>query len=254
MAVRAHQLSVICPTLEERYSTLPPGPPQPGSGDYLFAILGSHKSKNPARSLAVCRQLLQLRRFGIRVNAPKHDQLDILRANLQIPEDIRVTVSITDEEKFALQSDAQLIAHLSLEEGFGIPLLEGLFLGRKIVALDTIINRELLGKASAGMDSAVFLLAPHAKEVNLDAFNRFLDAPAEPSFYQAIRDTYQAHWRASPAIMTAALDAAVAHYTAWGEKLQAKIFSSIPGTACGVADSTPSHIRAAPGQCDVFLF
>ena len=251
LGITPERLSVISPALEHRYLS-PADPGTQTTEDYLFAIMGHHKSKNPAGALNIYRQLLKLNRFSIWLNAPKPDQMEHLCASLQIPDQIRVTASITDEEKFSLQSGAQLLAHLSLEEGFGIPLLEGLFVRRKIVALDTAINRELL-KAAVGLDSAVFLISPYAMEVDLGAFERFLDEPADPLFFQAIRDAYMEHWRVSSAILRTALDSAVANYNDWGNKLQAKIFSSIPGTACGVADYSVAYARSAQGNVMFFF-
>jgi len=253
LGITSERLSVICPTLEDRYLSPPAGVGNPTSGGYLFAIMGHHKSKNPIGALNIYRELLKLNRFSIRLNAPKQDQLESLCGNLDIPNRIRITASITDEEKYSVQSGARLLAHLSLEEGFGIPLLEALFVGRKILALDTAINRELLKKAPAGRNSAVFLIPPYATEIDLGAFERFLDQPADPNFFAAIRDAYLQHWRISPAILTSALDSAVANYDAWGSRLQAKIFSSIPGTACGVADYSVAYARSVQGNVMFFF-
>ena len=55
------RMSVIYPTLEDRYLDAPPNLDE--HERYLFAILGSHKSKNPEGSIRIYRQILGLERF-----------------------------------------------------------------------------------------------------------------------------------------------------------------------------------------------
>ncbi len=251
LAVPPERLTVVSPTLEPRYHEQP-APPADGE-PYMFAILGSHKSKNPVGSLKVYQQLLDHSRLTIRLNVPKNDQLRILQANEKIPSGVVVTASVTDDEKFALQANAVVVAHLSLEEGFGIPLLEALFLGRKVIALDIRINRQFFNRVPAGLGGAVFLLSPFDHAVDPEAFTRFLGTDADPAFFAAIRQAYIAHWAASPALMTAALDRAAAEFAAWGQAVQAKIFSSIPGTSCGVADYSMAYARSAAGNVMFFF-
>lgn len=251
LGVPEKKLSVICPTLEQRYTGAKPetsdAPP------YLFSILGHHKSKNPAGALGIFIEILNLKRLDIRVNGPKHDQMQHICDTLVVPPEIHMTASISDEEKFHLQSNASVIAHLSLEEGFGIPLLEAIFLNKKILALDTPINREFFEKASKGLSSCVFLLSATSPGIDLQKFSEFLEAEADPDFFSAIQSAYLTHWDRSAAIFTSAIEAAVAEYEDWGERLQAKIFSSVPGTACGVADYSLAYARSATGNVLLFF-
>ncbi len=130
LGVPKDNLSIVCPTLEDRYLSARQFPDSDQS-NYLFTILGFHKSKNPEGSLEIYRQLLASNIIEVRLNAPKQDQLDILHNAKLIPKGAYVSADVTDEQKFQLQSAARVVAHLSLEEGFGIPLLEAVFLGKR---------------------------------------------------------------------------------------------------------------------------
>lgn len=61
------------------------------------------------------------------------------RANIQ------VIPSLKEEELIALYKKAEIVASVSLYEGFGIPLLEGLYNGCKIVCSDIPVYREVYG-------------------------------------------------------------------------------------------------------------
>jgi glycosyltransferase involved in cell wall biosynthesis len=253
LGIGSDRLAVITPTLEESYLNFKVMRRVRTDDKYLFNIQGSHKSKNPAGAMAIYAQILDSGWMRVRVNAPTSDQMGYLRDAFDVGRAIELTHSISEEEKFELQAGATLIAHLSFEEGFGIPLLEGLFLGRKILALDTPINREFFDKAPEGLDSAVFLLSPENSTLDVEALRRFVDAPANPAFFESIREAYRQHWAMSPKIMADTLDRAVSHYDRWGAELQAKIFSSIPGTACGVADYSVAYTRSADGNVMFFF-
>ena len=249
------KLSVIMPATDQRYISAPLEPARLASEqrDYLFAIMGSHASKNPVGALGIYRDLLQIGDFEIQLNVPTRDQRGMLEANLAIPRQIKVTSSISEDSKFALQRNALLIGHLSLEEGFGIPLLEGLFLGRKIIALDVPINRELLSKGGSVPEGSVFLIDPRHQIVDRKLFADFLRKPVDPAFYLAVRQSYLDHWSAAPRILSNALQDARARYGEWTRGLCAKLFSSVPGSSCGVADYSVAYTRAAPGNV-VFFF
>lgn len=252
LAISDDRLSVLCPTLEERYLSLDQYPASAPNKN-LFTILGFHKSKNPEGSLRIYQQILRAGLISVRLNAPKQDQLDILRHARLIPEGAHVTASVTDEQKFAHQSGALVIAQLSLEEGFGIPLLEAVFLGKKILALDIPINRELLKAGTVGRESAVFWIPPTNQTLDLPAFEHFLKTPVDHRFHDSIRNAYVEHWGASSQLIADALQSAEAEYHTWWERVQAKIFSSIPGTSCGVADYSVAYARSATGNIAFFF-
>jgi glycosyltransferase involved in cell wall biosynthesis len=65
------------------------------------------------------------------------DELHLVRHN------IKVYPTLTEEELIAMYQQAEIVVSLSLYEGFGIPLLEGLYNGCKIVCSDIPVYKEL---------------------------------------------------------------------------------------------------------------
>ena len=72
------------------------------------------------------------------------DEQKLNNSNIEIYE------GFPDEELIAMYQTAKVVVSLSLYEGFGIPLLEGLFYGCKVICSDIPVYRELYG------DSATF--------------------------------------------------------------------------------------------------
>jgi glycosyltransferase involved in cell wall biosynthesis len=61
---------------------------------------------------------------------------------------INVLQDISEEEKNHWLKKASVLVHASLDEGFGIPLLEAMFNGLPIVTLDSEVGREVCGDAA----------------------------------------------------------------------------------------------------------
>jgi glycosyltransferase involved in cell wall biosynthesis len=105
----------------------------------------------------------------------------------------------SDEEYFAVLRSATALVSASLDEGFGIPLVEAMSLGIPVVASDIPIFREIGGTAALYFD-------PRSPEALADAVRR-LEAPGEwaarsdVSIGQAGRFT----WRASAEKLLAAM-------------------------------------------------
>jgi glycosyltransferase involved in cell wall biosynthesis len=78
---------------------------------------------------------------------------------------------VTDAEYAQLLEGAHALVHASLDEGFGIPLVEAMSVGTPIVVSDIPIFREIGGTAAVYAD-------PHDPAAFADAVRR-LDAPAE---------------------------------------------------------------------------
>jgi glycosyltransferase involved in cell wall biosynthesis len=252
LGIRPSNITVIYPTLDSGYA-LPLRPDsQAKENRYLFAILGSHKSKNPEGSLKIYKSLLKLNQFRIRVNAPKADQLQLLQSMAR-PDSIIMTSSLTDDEKIALQRDAIVVAHLSVEEGFGIPFLEALFLGTKVIALDIPMNHEIVKFAKTSFNCNVFLVLPDIEAIDLVAFEEFLNTPPSEQFTKEIREGFSSHWKESTTALTAAADRAIAANRFWLRNVEFKIFSSVPGTSCGVADYSVAYVRSTKKNVAFFF-
>ncbi|MCD6011421.1 MAG: hypothetical protein K0Q79_1283 [Flavipsychrobacter sp.] len=61
---------------------------------------------------------------------------------------IRVMPSLKEDDLIALYKKAEIVASVSLYEGFGIPLLEGLYNGCKIVCSDIPVYREVYSQCA----------------------------------------------------------------------------------------------------------
>jgi glycosyltransferase involved in cell wall biosynthesis len=253
LGIPESRLTVIYPVLGDHYRD--PSeiqPPTTADQPYAFSILGSHKSKNPEGSLALYGELLHIGGFTIRVNAPTRDQMNQIKTGMKVPRDVRITCDLAEAEKRSLQANALFVLHMSLEEGFGIPFLEALFLGRKIVALDIPMNREVTSQASASHDAAVFFIPPGTTQIDRQAFQAFLQEIPNVEFFRGIRESFVQHWEDSPNLLDAAIKGAKQQYGTWLSGIRVKMFSSLPGSACGVADYSAAYIRSCTGNVMLF--
>jgi glycosyltransferase involved in cell wall biosynthesis len=252
LGIPQNRLSVISPRLDPMYENWIGEPAVPGSAGYLFGMVGGHRSKNPDVAIRMYRDLVDAGVVNVRVNAPTRDQFETLKHG-GLLDDIEATYSISEERKLELQSQASVVSHLSLEEGFGIPLLEAIFLKRKVVVLDIPMNREILGKSSGDDAGAVFWLDPSNQTLPLKRFAAFLKAEPDPAYFEGVRTYYNRHWRESAEVADQALKAAVAASEKWFANVEFKIFSSIPGDFCGVADYSLCYVRSTDANVVLFF-
>ena len=246
------QASVITPRIDAPYSAPLNEARIDRSNPFLFCILGSHKSKNPQGALRLLQGIVDADRLAVRVNVPTdHQYADLKR--MSVPKDIRVTFAISEKQKQKFLDESTVIVHFSLEEGFGIPLLEALFSGKKVIALDIPMNREIIGHARTPSHGAVHLVPVGAETMTPAALDAFLDASAKISFYDEIRDHYFAHWNDSADVLSGVLAQAAAHWRAWLDDVEFKIVSSIPGSSCGIADYSIAYIRSSDRNVMLFF-
>ena len=255
LGVPAERISVICPKLEERYLADSGDDGTDGAAPldpYLFAIMGSHRSKNPQGAIRIFEHVLNEGELAVRINVPTAAQFTDLK-RLGLPQGLTTTYDISESEKLRLQGRATVVAHLSIEEGFGIPLLEALFSGKKILALDIPMNREIVGRSDVARAGAVLMLEDTAGDFDEDDLHDLLAQSPDPQFYADIRAWYLAHWRDSAAIVSAALENAIACSRAWFENVAFKIVTSIPGASCGVADYSIAYSRSTKKNVLIFF-
>ncbi|ADL02593.1 glycosyltransferase [Brevundimonas subvibrioides] len=245
-------ISVIAPRLDPIYETWAGAAREDGDAPYLFGMVGGHRSKNPDVAIRMYRDIVDAGVAEVRVNAPTKDQFEHLK-NAGLLKGIEATYSVTEVEKLELQSRAHVVSHLSLEEGFGIPLLEAIFLRRKVVVLDIAMNREILGKSDRSDAGAVFWLDPDNQVLPMEAFATFLATDPDPAYFDDVRSYYLRHWRDSAIVADRALQSAVEASARWFSDVQFKIFSSIPGSFCGVADYSLCYVRSTPSNVVLFF-
>ena len=160
LGVPRDRCTVIEPAVGDAYRTYPPSPFEPANDAGVFCIQGAHRSKNFPAAIGFIERLSRASACPIDVVVPTPAQRGLVDGVRDRSVDtVRVAHSITEERKFALQSGARAIAHLSLEEGYGIPLAEALYLYRPIVCLDIPANRELTGDADEAAVAGVLLLS-----------------------------------------------------------------------------------------------
>ncbi len=239
------RVSVVSPRLEDRYvqDAGPEETPRRAVDPYLFCIMGSHRSKNPRGAAKIFEQVLATGDLDVRINVPTLNQYETLQ-QVGVPAGVKTTYDISEAEKVALQSDAAVVAHLSIEEGFGIPLLEALFTGKKVLALDIPMNREIIDRAQVSPRGAVLLLSSTDSRLDVDDLRVLLNEDADPEYYAQVRAWYLTHWRTSASVVSEALETAISNSRRWFEDVAFRIITSLPGTSCGVADYSVAYVRS----------
>lgn len=107
------------------------------SREYFYTITGNAPSKN----FLVIREIMEiLNEDNFAVTGIKTKDWG------KIPANVCVTGFVTEEEKAILLQNAKGFLFLSLEEGFGIPLLEAMVYDCKILASDCSVIPEIVGQ------------------------------------------------------------------------------------------------------------
>ncbi|GAA4462034.1 glycosyltransferase family 1 protein [Nemorincola caseinilytica] len=86
-------------------------------------------------------------------------------------DNIKVLRDVPEQELMDMYSRAEIVVSLSLYEGFGIPVLEGLYHGCKVVCSDIAVYRELYGDVATFCD-------PLDTTAIAQAIRRCADGPA----------------------------------------------------------------------------
>lgn len=226
------RITVIYPNLSPEYQV--PCASDKTLRHNIFSILGSHRSKNTTQALALLKQASEIAGEPVNITTPTKDQYKAIK---QITSTglFNLDCAITEAEKLRLQMNSKLVAHLSVDEGFGIPFLEALFLEAKVFAIDIPMNREILvtGGDFAG---ACFLHPSQSSMLDEASFQQFMAAPARSEYYSKLRSFFKSHWEQVPRILTKACEDAVSRFSAWRNDMAVRVVSNTPANFCGVAD------------------
>ena len=103
-------------------------------------------------------------------------------AVLDFPENVHFLGYLSDEEIKTLMRDCKAFLFPSFYEGFGLPPLEALSLGTKIIVSDIPVMHEIFGDSAHYIDPA----APAGADLN-----QLLETPAEEPFSALERYTWQ---------------------------------------------------------------
>ncbi len=251
LGVARDRCSVIEPSVAEAYRRYPPPERAAVAADApMLCIQGAHRSKNFPRAIGFLERLAEAAGCAIDVVVPTLTQRRLVEeARDPGAASLRVAHSIPEERKFALQANARAIAHLSLEEGYGIPLAEALYLYRPIVCLDIAVNRELTGDPDEALAAGVLLLANPtlASDDDLrDAASFVRDGPVA-DFVAARRKVIErllARHDAAGRELASAIDAAHARFAARSGHKSLAIAAPTEIGSCGVSDYCHALMRS----------
>lgn len=114
----------------------------------ILLISGTHKSKGLRPFLD---GLQDARRMGLSTSVDlvlpsDHARREIALWPKSLLEGVRVHIDISEHRKVELLSTAALFVHPSLEEGYGLPMVEALRLGTPVLACESRLSRELGGE------------------------------------------------------------------------------------------------------------
>lgn len=121
-------------------------------GDYLFYIGNVHPHKN-IKKLIEAFKIIRQKRPGLKLVLSGKENHFWRRLKDEHHEDgVVYTGYVSDEQMVGLYKYAQAFVMPSLEEGFGIPVLEAMACNCPVVASDIGVIREVGGKAVAYFD------------------------------------------------------------------------------------------------------
>ena len=266
LGIPRDNIVVIEPGVGPEYAEFGRGEsPQPPSFDItrgtgsVMTIQGAHRSKNFPAAIPFLERLSVAASCYVDVLVPtptQHTLVDQVRD--PGVSRIRLWASLSEARKLDLQRQARVIAHLSLDEGYGIPLAEALYVGRPVVCIDNAINREVLGNCADPRAAGVILLDDPtlASKTVLDAAAAFVRAAPGLEFAAARRDVVdllevlQARTGAS---LMQAIDAARAHFDRWRANVGMSVVTATEFGSCGVSDYSHALMRGGAPRYALLL-
>ncbi len=251
LGIPKSRIEVLQPRARAHYETRATRAAEPvGANRTVTCIQGAHRSKNFPRAVPFLERLARRTDVPVELIVPTSNQrtfIDLARTDPRA--DVRVSADLSEENKLALQKRSAVIAHLSLEEGYGIPLLEALLLNKPIVCVDNEINRELLDIAPGEAAPAGVLLLDDAtleSERALDLAARFVTAPDAESLNERraplVRSLLGLSAKA-PIVATHAIEIAQRGFESWHAKLDISVAASAEFGSCGVSDYSHALTR-----------
>ncbi len=126
-------------------------------GDYLYFVGTLEPRKNLVRLVEGYARLLEEKKWeGKLVISGKkgwyYDEIFAAAEKNNLKDKVIFTGFVTDEEKFVLIKGAKCLCYLSLYEGFGLPILEGMAMGTPVVAANNSSLPEVAGEMAILVD------------------------------------------------------------------------------------------------------
>ncbi len=239
LGISKNQVDVIYPCLDKEYIQYELG--ENVKTKDIFSIIGHHHSKNPLFALKLFNSILKVDKLRYSLCVPTSGQLFSLMS--QFPDEtnqLKFNHSISEIEKIANQRDAKTVFHLSKEEGFGIPLLEAIFLGSRVVCSDIKVNREITAPLKENEGDIVLFLPVNSEIQDLSSIIKFINTEESSNTirsFEDLRSFYLNHWsKEAPKIITQVIDKAAQNFMEFHNQIISKMACNMPGEFCGVAD------------------
>ena len=256
LGVPRARCTVVVPDVGLEYRCFAGDPERPPlGGASVFAIQGAHRSKNFPIAIRFLEELTRASGVPTDIVVPTAGQRASVDAAFERPgPGIRISHAIDEARKFDLQCSARAIAHLSLDEGYGIPLAEALYLHRPVICIDNVINRELIGGEDPSAAGILLLADPTLRSsADLRAAAAFVTEGARGDFGASrgrIIAALETRRSESGARLAHALQRAAEEFARWHAEAGLGLAASTEFGSCGVSDychalarsSTPRYV------------
>jgi glycosyltransferase involved in cell wall biosynthesis len=250
LGVPRERVAVIEPGVRAEYRAFAiEGPSHAEQGGGIVCIQGAHRSKNFPSAIPFLERLCTATGLDVDVIVPTPTQGTLVESvrNAAVS-GVRVATAISERRKFDLQRRARVIAHLSLEEGYGIPLAEALCLYRPVLCLDNAINRELIAGADDPQAAGVLLLDDPSLELDATlhtaaAFVRASDPAAIADARRPILAALSHRQAQSPATLQKVLLGARSQFADWQSRAGVGVVAPTEIGSCGVSDYCHALLR-----------
>jgi glycosyltransferase involved in cell wall biosynthesis len=260
LGIGRDRVAVIEPGVRDEYVAFATDPPaQPSADGGVVCIQGAHRSKNFPAAISFLERLSSASNCDVDIIVPTRTQRTLVE-QARDPASVRVRIddSLPEIRKFELQQRARAIAHLSLDEGYGIPLAEALYLCRPVLCIDNAINRELAAGCDDLRAAGVLLLDDPTllSEPDLRAASAFVrgSAPSEmAAARRPIIDALIERQSRAPATLARVLESAQANFTHWHSHAGIGVVASTEIGSCGVSDYCHALLRDGAARYAMLL-
>lgn len=242
LGVPTQECSVIAPGVAKPYLDCAKALPSERSTNMATCIQGAHRSKNFPGAIGFLERLSLAASCDINVIVPTPTQRRLVEdVRDSRVERVHVTDSISETRKFKLQIQARAVLHLSLDEGYGIPLVEALCLHRPVVCVDNAINREIVSGTGDPRNAGILLLEDPtlASHRDLDQAADFVRTGPLDSYGEgrrAVLERLLNDLAEAPSTMATVLTLARDRYDAWHAQVRLGIVAPTEIGSCGVSD------------------
>ncbi len=251
LGIARNRVSVVEPGLGPKYltSTREPVPFSTSRGG-IFCIQGAHRSKNFPAAVEFLGRLSLATPCDVDILAPTPSQRTSIESALDPGASrVRVVDSVREERKLAMQRGAWAIAHLSVDEGYGIPLAEALHLHCPVICLDTPVNRELMPGCDDPAAAGILLLdnLQLDSHATVETVAEFIRGAGSVDFRvprHRIIEALAVRREQAGALLLAALITGKEHFDRWHAQAGLAIVSPMEMGSCGVSDYCLALMRS----------